>query len=1132
MPLKLPCPKCGNKTPLSEPLPLPGSEIRCTNCTSALLVSYPPGVMQKLKDRGKTFAADEVRRLPAEERPPTPHSERKGARVVSAFEDPLAAHSAPRKAPAGAIDHRQPTTDDMPPTTVDPTMVQEPVKGHEVETTVASARSPYGALPGDAPEPDSHAPVAPQAASPEPTSATEVDDGPEARALADAERTRTNARTKAAMAKTQELKMGKSTPPPPPAATSKPTPKSAKKGSSKKAAAAAAAPPAKKGGCVKRVAALGLVGLLVTGVAGLGVAGAGYYHFSQDLPTVEALQNYNPSTVTEVYDKDGELLGEIYEQRRYVTSIEEIPKVMQDAFIAAEDDVFWEHGGVDWLGLVAAVFNEVTSAGSGSRGASTITMQVTRNFLLTKQKTYERKIREILLAQRLESTYTKEHILFLYLNEIYLGSGAYGVEAAARTYFGKHIQDVTLAEAAMIAGLAPAPSTYSPHQNFDKAKTRQEYVLSRMLTTGKITQAEHDAAKAEKLTIAMKTNDFLTAAPHFTEYARRYLVEKYGHDAVYEQGLKVTTTCDLSLQQTAQVAVREQVYEVGHRMGFRREAVETLKDDAAIAAKRAEVEQELRKQWATEQDAAGRTELPSASVLEVDRVYTGVVLEVKKNYARVGVGDHEAIVPIAWSDWVFQPNPRRSWNYRTQTDLTEMVDTDGDYKKDEPIVQKGDVVGVKVLTLSTQDKEFAKDFRKTPGEDKAMVGVRFWQDPEVEAALLSFDVSTGAVRSMVGGSDFEKSELNRTLQSYRQVGSTFKPIVYAAAINSKKVTTATMVTDGPLAFSTDQDFIWKPANYGHDYLGNITLRRALALSRNTCTVRVLDAIDPGMNDDVIYSFARSLGIGGPPLYTLPEDHIALPDNDHLCPWTRETKDSTICMDRNPPKDPDMSNTRHRQQMGPDDVYMCRSCDLSMGLGSASLTMAELLRAYSAFPSGGKLVEPYFIEEVRDIKGAVLEKHEPKEHQQVIEPEVAAITTWLLQGVVQEGTAARAGRLGLNLGGKTGTTNDEKDAWFVGFSNDVITGVWVGYDQPRSMGVSSTGGKTALPIWMKYMEQAVPKEDDRPFPMRGDIEWASIEETTGRRVTSGGRRYPFLRDTVPESTGIAAGQVTTQDFTEL
>ena len=612
------------------------------------------------------------------------------------------------------------------------------------------------------------------------------------------------------------------------------------------------------------------------------------------------------------------------------------------------------------------------------------------------------------------------------------------------------------------------------------------------------------------------------------------LVDKFGEEKVLNQGLQVQTTCDLSLQKVAQAAVTDGVHQVDQRMGLRRDVIEHLGSDAAIKERRDADEADLRKQWANAQDAAGRVPLPETSILTPGEVYPGVILEVRTSWARVGVGAHEAVIPIGWSRWVYDPNPRRSWRNRRQTDLTTQVDTDGDRTPDSAILQKGDVVQVKVEALDTRDPSVAKHFENTPGATKSQVAARLWQTPEVEAALLSMDVETGAIRAMVGGANFGRSQFNRAVQSRRQVGSTFKPIVYAAAIESKKVTTATQVPDAPLAYATSEEFVWKPANYGDDYLGNITLRRALAMSRNTCTVRVLESMDPGMNKDLVYGFARKLGIGGAPLQSLPADFVAKPDNDLLCPWTLENEDSTICMDRFPPKDPELTNTAHRRQLKPGDEYHCRTCDMSMGLGSASLTMEELVRAYSAFASGGVLVEPYYVTEVRDRDGKVLEAHSPAPFDRVMDPEVAAITTWLLQGVVQGGTGHKASaELELSgLAGKTGTTNDFKDTWFIGFSNDVITASWVGYDQPRSLGVSSTGGRTALPIWIDYMREAAPKDRDRRFRMTGEIDWALIDEDTGRRVSSGGRSYPFLPGTAPESTGYQAGQVSIEDLTTL
>jgi penicillin-binding protein 1A len=907
-------------------------------------------------------------------------------------------------------------------------------------------------------------------------------------------------------------------------------------------------PPAKKGRSAKkpgrgrsagRVAgclgttAMGGVGIaLLVALAGAGVAGGGYWYYSQDLPSVEALRAYEPPTVTVVKDATGETLGEIFDERRYVVPVDQIPKHVKDAFVAAEDANFWNHGGIDYAGIMRAILRNAAQ-GRMAQGASTITQQVARNFLLTRDKKLERKIKEVILSWRIEDTYSKEHILYLYLNEIFLGNQAYGVEAASRAYFGKSVKDVTLAEAAILAGLPQRPSDYAPNKHFDKAKERQEYVLEQMVEKGFITEAERKAALAEVVKIAPPENAFREQAPWFTEHVRRYLVDKYGEDAVLRQGLQVTTTCRLDLQKVAQDAVTRGAEEADERIGFRRAGIEHLASAAEIQKHRDTQESDLRAAEAYLADPAGRKPLPAHSTLVVGERYPAVVLEVNPKWARIGIGEHEGVIPIAWADWVYDPDPNRSWRGRAAADLTDTVDVDGDHKPDGQLIQVGDVVHVEVGGLDTTDPALASLFANTPGAAKKLVAAKIYQDPEIESALLSMDLSSGAVWAMVGGADFAETQFNRAIQSRRQVGSTFKPIVYAAAIQSRKVTAASLMADAPIAFATTEDFVWKPSNYSNDYLGNITLRKALALSRNTVTVRVLETTDPGMNHDVVYDFARALGIGGTPTYALPKDFVPSPQNDVLCPWLRETPESTICMDHYPPRtDPDASNTAHRAGLKPTDEHYCRACDYSMALGSASLTMEELLRAYSAFPSGGKLVEPYYVEEVRDRTGKLLEQHAPHEFPQVIEPGVASIATWLLEGVVQEGTGHEArAALGLNgLGGKTGTTNDEKDAWFVGFTPNVITDVWVGYDQPRSLGVSSTGGRTALPIWIDYMKVAAPKDQDRPFAVHGDLDSANIDETTGRRVSSGGRTYPFLPGTVPEATGSEAGQVSLQDLT--
>lgn len=1204
MPLKLVCPNCRADVRLDEPLPLPGAAVQCERCATAIAVTYPPGVIEQLKARGKRFAdgatprgatpssggpsprapshddrangvgkssssgsASRSVRPPSAPPPSQPRMSARGGGGMDGLHDlPIdpSTEVGRGRTPDTASAHRR-DVGSSAPTEYDGATNGAGPSFEGIERTVGSMRTPYGGLPNDVDEAegardggddadsddDSLDPPMTQAApmvdnrsakrpmkapSAPPTPGPARGREPRSTPAPSAPSPLSSPRAKSqggAPARAQ----GTPGPAPTsrgraPASTPPPRPKSRSRSSD------GGSPPRKSGGFKAVTAGVGCLGSM--GMVGLGgaaivaliaVAGAfgGYWYFSQDLPTVEFLGKYAPPTVTVVEDRNGQVLGEIFEEKRYVTPIDQIPDHVKHAFLAAEDANFYSHGGIDYMGIVRAVLRN-TLSGRKAQGASTITQQVARNFLLTNEKTLVRKAKEVLLSWRIEEVYEKDHILYLYLNEIFLGAQSYGVEAASRTYFGKHVQDITIAEAAILAGLPQAPTSYSPYRGWDKARARQEYVIGQMLAKNFITQEQADAALAENVRIAPRENQFRSKAPYFTEHVRRYVVEKYGKERVLHEGLKVKTTCDLDLQTLGQTSVKEGVYDTDWRMGYRRNGVKNVGKDG-IAKARAELEEKMRKAWAEDQDPAGRVAEPDKSVLVVGKRYEAVIVDVDKRWAKLGIGQHDAVLPIQWNDWLYEPDPSKSWRGRTATDLTAMVDSDDDGKRDAPILKAGDLVLVTVENLSTTDPKIASVFSGTPGGSTAMAAVKMFQIPEVESALLSMDVATGAVRTMVGGSDFDRSEFNRAIQARRQVGSTFKPIVYAAAVESKRVTTATVVADAPLAMATANEFVWKPSNYSNDYEGNMTMRQALAKSKNTCTVRILEAADPGMNDDVIYKFARKLGIGGPPTYALPADWVPGPKNDVLCPWVQETPRSTICMDRTPQKDPNLTDAQHRAKLGPDDKYMCRACDMSMGLGSASLTMEEMIRAYSAFATGGKLIEPYYVEEVSDRDGNILEKHEPVDPPQVMDPAVASIATWLMEGVVRGGTASMAGQqLGLvGLAGKTGTTNDEKDAWFVGFTNDVITAVWFGFDQPKTLGVSSTGGRTALPVWIAYMKAAAPKSKDKAFPVRGDVQFAMIEESTGRRVTSGGVTYPFLPGTVPEGTGQAAGTPTIDDL---
>ncbi|MCB9687370.1 MAG: transglycosylase domain-containing protein [Alphaproteobacteria bacterium] len=973
---------------------------------------------------------------------------------------------------------------------------------HEIDRTVPSMRSPYGGLPNNVAEPEGRVQSLPEGSDADPTSVY-TEQGAEEDSL------------------------------------EPDVPRKRKSRSKKEATATQAAPPKKRGirgwfaglfGCMGSMSMIGAGSLLVVVLLGIAAAGGGYWYYSRELPTVETLRAYQPPTVTVVTDKDGELLGEIFEQRRYVVPIEEIPAHVKNAFLAAEDANFYNHDGIDYMGIARAMGRNAL-AGRMAQGASTITQQVARNFLLTRDKKLERKIKEVILSWRIEEAYDKDHILFLYLNEIFLGSQAYGVEAASRTYYGKSVRDISIAEAAILAGLPQRPSDYSPHGSWDQAAARQHYVLRQMKEKGFITEQEYDTAMAEEITIVPRTNAFRDKAPWFTEHVRRQLVDQFGEEAVKNGGLQVKTTCDLNLQTVGQDAVRDGVFETDRRTGWRREAVKNA-GAANIDKIRADHEKAMKKAWAYEQDAAGRVPQPDVSILEVGKRYDAIIVQVEPKWARVAIGAHDAIIPLAWADWVYEPNPSRSWRGRAATDLTALVDTDDDRKGDTPILMAGDLIQVEVGALSTRDPEVAKVFAGTPGASEDLVGAKPWQNPDVESALISMDLASGAVRAMVGGSDFTESQFNRAVQARRQVGSTFKPIVYAAAIESKRVTAADVFVDAPLAMATTGIGVWKPSNYGNDYAGPMTVRRALQLSKNTVTVRVVEAADPGMNDDLIYKFGRRLGIGGMPTYRQPADWVPTPTTDQLCPWIKEEADFTVCTDHYPALPEGQTNDReHRRHLTPGEDHWCRACDMSMGLGSASLSMEEMIRAYSAFATGGYLIEPYTIEEVRDRSGKVLMSHEKAQPPQVMDPAVASIATWLLEGVTHGGTGSAASyELGLRaVAGKTGTTNDEKDAWFVGYTNDVITAVWTGYDEPRTLGVSSTGGRTSLPTWIEYMRVAAPKEKDRPFPEASDLEHANIDEKTGRRLASGGVTYPFLKGTVPENTGLREGQATIEDL---
>lgn len=725
-----------------------------------------------------------------------------------------------------------------------------------------------------------------------------------------------------------------------------------------------------------------LVLLCVLGVVGVFL----YFHYT--LPPMTHISDYAPPLMTRVFSADGEVIGEFYLERRLIVPNDKIPRLLRQAFVAAEDADFYRHKGISYLGILRAIVKNL-EAGRIVQGGSTITQQVVRSLLLSRQRTLSRKIKELILAHRMEKHLSKDEILYIYLNQIYLGHGNYGVAAAAEDYFGKSVEELNLAEMAMLAGLPRAPEFYSPLRNFERAKRRQAYVLKRMVEEGYITQQEAEEAYTTPIHIRRRDNRFLEVAPYFVEYVRQYLVDHYGEDAVYTGGLQVYTSLDTRMQKLAQEAVRRGLLALDRRQGFRGPEKVLAPEEIVSFC----------------EEMAGRLK----DGLQEGKVYFGVVVGASEDRREVlvRIGDYEGYIPFDTLEWVDQ-DP-------------------------EEALKKGYLIRVKVKELTPRGPR-----------------LELFQEPEVEGALLAMELPTGYVRALVGGWDFLRSQYNRAIQARRQAGSAFKPIVYAAALE-KGFTPATVVLDAPVIYEeSEESEAWKPKNYRERFYGPTRLRMALARSQNVATVRVARRI--GVT--YIMSFARRLGITSP---------------------------------LNP--------------------------DLSMALGSSALSLLELVRAYAVFATGGHLIEPIFITKVVDREGRVLEEHrplpleaelrslgfEPQQggyYPQVISEETAYLMTSMLQSVIKEGTGWRAKALSRPCAGKTGTTDNYTDAWFIGYTPQLITGVWVGFDEPRSLGEHETGSRAACPIWVEFMKEVLKDKPVEDFPVPEDIVFVRIDPNTG------------------------------------
>ncbi len=703
---------------------------------------------------------------------------------------------------------------------------------------------------------------------------------------------------------------------------------------------------------------------------GLGIAGALTGAFAMimvypNLPSLDELTDYQPKMPLRIFTADNVLIGEFGEERRNLIRFNDIPDVMKKAVLAIEDDRFYQHGGIDYLGIMRAAVRNM--AGGSRQGASTITQQVARNFFLTSEQTLTRKMYEAMLAWKIESALTKDQIFEIYMNQIYLGQRAFGFASAAQIYFGKRLQDVTAAEAAMLAGLPKAPSANNPVANPARAKVRQQYILQRMYQLGYISQADYEKARDEVITIKNKSNEFSIHAEFVAEMARMLVYEQYKEET-YTRGLNVYTTIISTDQEAAYRAVRDGVMDYEKRHGFRGPEgymeIPASKDDAAEA-----IETELA-------HYPDNDELLSAIVLDASPKAVKAVISSGEEINITGKGLSFAAAGLASTA---KPNKQ---------------------------IRKGAIIRV----TKEKDNTWAIS-----------------QMPDVESAFVSISSQDGAIKSMVGGFDFNKRKFNHVTQAWRQPGSSFKPFIYSASLE-RKFSPGSIINDSPIQFTATQTGgqAWEPKNYDAKYEGPMTMRRGLTKSKNMISIRVLNQIGPQYAQEYLTRFGFDAA-------------------------------------KHPPY-------------------------LTLALGAGSVTPLQMAAAYAVFANGGYKVSPYLVSYMTDIKGEIIAEAKPDkagdEANRVIDERNAFIMDSMMKDVVRHGTAVRA--LSLNrpdLAGKTGTTNDSVDAWFAGYQPKLVGIAWIGYDRPRNLGSRETGGGLALPIWINYMKVAlknVPVQD-RPIP---------------------------------------------------
>lgn len=884
---------------------------------------------------------------------------------------------------------------------------------------------------------------------------------------------------------------------------------------------------------MKKIIALLLGGFILSVVA---VALLVLY-VSSTLPQLKSIQDYKPLLVSEVYDRKGEKIGEFFREKRIVVPYKDLPPLLTKAFIAAEDGSFFQHGGVNYVAIMRAMLANI-QAGRKVQGGSTITQQTAKTLFLSNERTIIRKIKDVLLAFRLEENLSKEDILYLYLNQIYFGQGAYGVQAASQIYYQKDVKDLTLAEMAILAGLPQAPSRYTPIYEPKKAKDRQRYVLQRMAEEGFITEEVRQKTVDEPVTVYVRKN-YTEVAPYFLETVRQYLVTALGEDEVLNKGIRIYTSVDLHAQLEARKQIREGLREVDKRQGFRG-PIKNITDPNEVAQFLLKTRDALIDENTPQRviNADGTSIMkgpfkitdsnqPQNAVPEyvkLDKIVDGVVTKIddKWGLTYIRFAEGQGLIDVETMKWARKPNPQVSFMA-------------SEINKPSQALKVGDVIQVRVsgkkfystrLTKELGQQKLKKGYK--PPEDLPVFDnfarLELEQEPIAEGALVSLNEETDEVLAMVGGYDFEKSEFNRALQAARQTGSSFKPIVYAAAMDTGFKPNTTII-DAPVVYqqadeseaSEGQGDIekiktWKPGNFGSEFTGDILFRNAIIQSKNIPTVKILEKI----GIDVVAAYARRLQIFSP-----------------------------------------------------------LNMDLSLGLGSSGVTLYEMTKVASIFGRLGKKSSPIFIKSVKtrddqvllenvsmdmrfesemkefedrfekirqsyvaealqsltptdSIPGVSLEKLKKlplffPQKEQLISPQTAYLITSLMRGVIMEkgGTGGAARALGREVAGKTGTTNGYYDAWFIGFTPQIATGVWVGFDNEQTLGIGETGGRAALPIWLEYMKEAHKDLPRKTFSVPEKIVFVSIDNETGKVATAQSKevvKQAFLEGTEPTTSG--------------